>query len=109
MDYWTEDNPNAYYPRPYFNTDKNRQVQSRYKQDASYLRCKNFQFGYTLPANVIRHAGLSNCRLYVSCDNLFTITSMSSVFDPEALSGGWGSGKLYPLQRTWSVGLNLSF
>lgn len=102
-------NPDAYYPRPYFNTQKNMQTQTRYKQSAAYLRCKNMQLGYSLPQSLISHAGLSTCRFYVSVDNLFTITDMSSVFDPEALGGGWGAGKLYPLQRTWSVGVNLNF
>lgn len=102
-------NPDAYYPRPYFNTDKNRYTQTRYKQNAAYLRCKNMQFGYSLPESVIRHVGMSNCRFYVSVDNLFTISDISGVFDPEALGGANGAGKLYPLQRTWSVGVNLSF
>ncbi len=52
---------------------------------------------------------MSNCRFYVSVDNLFTISDISGVFDPEALGGANGAGKLYPLQRTWSVGVNLSF
>ena len=52
---------------------------------------------------------MSNCRIYVSCDNAFTITSMSKVFDPEVLGGPWGAGKTYPLQRVISLGLNLSF
>ena len=52
---------------------------------------------------------MTNCRFYVSVDNLFTISDISGVFAPEALGGGWGAGKLYPLQRTWSVGVNLSF
>ncbi len=109
LDYWTPENPNAYYPRPYFGTGKNRQTQSRYLQNAAYLRCKNMQLGYTFPSKWMNPVGISNCRLYVSADNLFTITKISSVFDPEALGGGWGAGKLYPLTRSWSIGLNLSF
>ena len=57
-------------------------------------------------------AGISNCRIYLSCDNLFTITGLSSVYDPEAFGSydGYGtSGKTYPLQRTISVGVNLNF
>ena len=70
-------------------------------------------WGYTLPKSLLSPAGISNCRIYLSCDNLFTITSLSDIFDPEAFGGygdeGWGSGKTYPLQRTVSVGVNLSF
>lgn len=109
LDYWTPENPDAYYPKPYFGNGKNRQQQSRYVQDASYLRCKNMQLGYSLPTKLISHAGMTNVRFYVSVDNLFTITKMSKVFDPEGLSGSWGAGKLYPLMRTWSLGVNVSF
>ena len=86
-------------------------TQDRYLQDASYIRCKNIQLGYTLPTSILAPAGISNCRVYVSCDNLFTLTSLSSVYDPEALNGyGWfTSGKTYPLQRTLAFGVNLSF
>ena len=111
LDYWTEDNTSAYYPRPYLSggIQKNNVAQTRYLQSAAYMRCKNIQLGYTLPASVSERAGISRCRLYLSCDNLFTLTSMSNIFDPEGLGGGWGSGKLYPLQRTISVGVNVSF
>ena len=112
MDYWREDNQGAYYPKPYFGgINKNHQAQDRYLQDASYIRCKNIQLGYTLPSSILAPAGISNCRVYVSCDNLFTLTSLSSIYDPEALDGyGWfTSGKTYPLQRTIAFGVNLSF
>lgn len=52
---------------------------------------------------------MTNCRIYVSVDNLFTCSKMSSVFDPEALSGSNGAGKLYPLTRTWAAGVSLNF
>ena len=109
LDYWREDNKGAYYPKVYFNNNKNMRTQSRYIVDASYIRCKNIQLGYTLPQSFISKAGMSNCRIYVSCDNLFTLTDMSEIFDPEALGGGWGAGKIYPLQRTVALGASISF
>ena len=114
MDYWTTENTDAYYPKPYFGgIQKNQQVQSRYIQSAAYLRCKNVQLGYTLPRTWTQKARIENCRIYLSCDNAFTLTKMSSVYDPEALTGygnaGWGSGKTYPLQRTFAVGVSLNF
>ena len=112
MDYWTPENTDAYYPKPYFNETKNQQAQDAYMQKASYLRCKNIQLGYTLPTHITEKAGISNCRIYLSCDNLFTITGLSSVYDPEVFGSydGYGtSGKTYPLQRTISVGVNLNF
>ena len=111
LDYWSENNKNAYYPKPYLNGDaqKNQRTQTRYMQSAAYMRCKNIQLGYTLPQAITEKAGMSRVRAYVSCDNLFTLTSLSKIFDPEALGGGWGTGKLYPLQRTIAVGLNVTF
>ena len=117
LDYWrpADDtdfgaNPDAYYPRPLMNSGgKNFQTQTRYLQDASYLRIKNLQVGYTLPQAWTQKAGISRLRIYFSGDNIYTFTKMSKIFDPEALNGGWGAGKLYPLQRTLSVGLNLNF
>lgn len=111
LDYWSEDNRNAYYPRPYLQggITKNQQTQTRYLQSAAYMRCKNIQLGYTLPQAITEKAGMSRVRVYFSCDNLFTITSLSKIFDPEALDGSWGTGKLYPLQRTMAVGVNVSF
>lgn len=109
-----EDNPlganlNAYYPRPLFTSGKNMQTQSRYLQDASYLRMKNIQLGYTLPKSMTTKVGMQMVRLYVSGDNLATISSMSKIFDPETIGGAWGDGKLYPLSKTISVGLNVNF
>lgn len=111
LDYWSETNKNAYYPKPYLNgsTQKNQQAQTRYLQSAAYMRCKNIQLGYTLPQAITEKAGMNRVRAYLSCDNLFTVTGLSKIFDPEALNGGWGSGKLYPLQRTIAVGLNVTF
>lgn len=114
LDYWREDNRNAYYAKPYFGgVQKNQTTQTRFLQDASYLRCKNMQVGYTLPHVWVNKVGIENCRVYLSCDNLFTITDLSGIYDPEAFGGygdeGWGSGKTYPLQRTFAIGLSLNF
>lgn len=110
LDYWSPENPNAYYPRPYFNyITKNQQTQSRYLQNAAYLRLKNIQVGYTLPKSWTKKAAMESVRFYVSGDNMLTLTEISAIFDPETLGGDWGPGKLYPLQRTISVGLNVNF
>ena len=109
LDYWSEDNRDAYYPRPLISQTKNQQTQTRYLQNAAYIRLKNLQVGYTLPKKWMDKAGLESIRVYVSADNVFTISDISGVFDPELLGGDWGEGKLYPLQRTWSIGLNVNF
>lgn len=104
-------NLDSYYPRPaMYSGTKNHYKQTRYLQDASYIRLKNLQVGYSLPQKVIRKVGLTKCRVYVSGENLWTGTSLSSLYDPETLSGGFkGRGNGYPLSRTWSFGLNINF
>lgn len=107
LDRWTEDNPNGYFPRYYLNSngDKNMQTQTGYLQNAAYLRLKNLQLGYSIPKKLLSKAGIERLRFYVSVDNLFTISSMPDGIDPEFSAS---DGKVYPLQRTWSVGLNLT-
>ena len=101
-------NTGAYYPRVAFGAvGKNFQTQTRFLQDASYMRIKNMQLGYTLPKELTSKFGVNSLRVYASVDNLATFTKLTKIFDPEGLGGDWGTGKLYPLQRTWSLGLNL--
>jgi len=115
LDYWRPEgdplgaNTNAYYPKPYFSSNKNQKTQSGYLQNAAYCRLKNAQIGYTLPKAWTKKAAMESVRVYVSGDNLLTISGISDIFDPETLGGDWGPGKLYPLQRTISIGLNVNF
>lgn len=102
-------NLNAYYPRASFDGAKNQYVQSGYLQNAAYIRMKNIQVGYTLPKQWVSKAGMSSVRVYISGDNLLTISDITGVFDPETLGGDYGDGKLYPLCKTISVGLNVNF
>ena len=102
-------NLNAYYPRPVFGTSKNQQVQSRYLQNAAYIRLKNVQLGYSLPSNWINRFYVSRLRLFISGENLWTGTKMAKMFDPETVSGGSdGNGNAYPLQRTFSFGVSVT-
>lgn len=116
-------NLDAYYPRPLFGwdsngPDKNQKTQTRYLQNASYIRLKNLQIGYTLPSSWTRKITISTCRLFVSGENLWTGTSLSKLFDPETVDGGnrdenahWAvknGGNAYPLSRTWSFGINIT-
>ncbi|WP_430973947.1 TonB-dependent receptor [Sunxiuqinia rutila] len=110
LDYWSEDNPDAYYPRPYLtNGGKNQQVQTRYLQNGAYLRLKNVQLGYTLPEMFVKKLQLSKVRFYVTGENLFVLTDLIDIFDPETTGGSWGAGKIYPLQKSFAFGMNVSF
>ncbi|WP_225444049.1 TonB-dependent receptor [Echinicola arenosa] len=118
------ENRDAYYFRPSQGqvTNRNTQVQTRYLQDASYLRLKNLTIGYTLPSAMLERVKIGGLRVYVSGENLLTFTKLNENFDPEVLdpsqdnlgsasfsNGGDQSGKLYPLSRRISFGLSLSF
>lgn len=107
------ENLNAYYPRPVFNT-KNNKSQTRYLQNAAYMRLKNIQLGYTLPKKLVNKLMLQNLRIFVSAENLLTITSLSKTMDPETCGAGYQSnsqanGTVYPLSKTVSFGLSVNF
>jgi len=120
MDFWRPagdplgENLNAYLPRPIFNTGKNQQVQTAYLQSAAYIRLKNMQLGYSLPASITKQWGIQRLRLYVAGDNLWTGSSIAKMFDPETISGGStaegsiGIGNVYPLQKVISFGLSVT-
>lgn len=106
LDYWTEDNIDAYFPRPLMNTfSKNQQVQSRYLLNASYLRLKSLQIGYTIPLRMANKILFQKCRVYIAGENLITFTNMFKNFDPEVENNGLS----YPLQSALSIGCNISF
>lgn len=101
--YWTPDNTDAYLPRQSFDNG-NRQTQTGYKMNGAYLRLKQLTLGYTLPKSATDKIKIQKLRFYFSGQNLFTITSLPSQYDPETLSIG-----SYPVQRIYSFGLNLTF
>jgi len=104
-------NTDSYFPRPIFNSDgdKNHQMQTRYLQDASYIRLKNLQVGYTLPQELTRKIYLDKVRVFFSAENLWTGTKLNKLFDPETIDdpNGWG-GCAYPLSRTYSFGISVT-
>jgi len=107
INYWSPNNTGAYYPKPYLTTEntKNRQPQTRYLQDASYIRFKDLQLGYTLPSAITKKINIEKARFYFSGENLFTFSGIMKTFDPESPSGAL----VYPLSRTLAVGVNITF
>ena len=115
--YWTEDNPGAYYPRPYIHNagtipqynNKNRQTSDRYLQDASYCRLKNLTLSYDLPKKWMDKIHLQKMQVYFSAENIWTITKLPQSFDPEAIFTGntytGEGGKNYPMNKVLSVGV----
>lgn len=110
-DYWREDNKGAYYPRVSWNGGRNTQTQTRYLQNAAYARLKNITIGYTLPKELTRKVYIENLRFFVSGENLLTITNFTEAGDPELIGAGYGGeiGKTYPLSKTFSCGLSVTF
>ena len=92
------------YPSTYASGKANNQkVSTFWLQNASYLRLKELQIGYSLPKNWVQRIGLENVRIFFSGYNLLTFTGMD-LLDPEA-SGG--KGRYYPQQKVISFGLNI--
>lgn len=106
LDHWTPENPNGYFPRlkSYLSGNGGDLAinQTRYLQNAAFLRMKNLTFGYTIPAKLTTPLGVSKVRLYFSGENLFEFTKLCENFDPEVLSDS-----THPIQRTYSFGLNI--
>jgi TonB-linked SusC/RagA family outer membrane protein len=110
-DRWSESNPKGYYPRYYMNSQmsKNTQAQTRYLQNAAYLRIKNIQLGYSLPASLIHKIDFQKVRIFVNVENPATFTKLVKTIDPEFSANDVYTGKIYPLQRTWACGVNITF
>lgn len=102
-------NLDAYYPRPLVSgASKNQQVQSRYLQNAAYIRLKNISLGYTLPQQFTNRFSVSQLRFFVSGENLWTGTKLAKMFDPESINTTYTSGDGYPIQKTISLGLTIT-
>lgn len=121
---WTEDNPNAYFPRyrGYVALSGNRELavqQTRYLQNAAYARLKNINLTWSLPQKWASIVKMTSAKLYVTGQNLFTLTPMHKYarnFDPEVIDGSdpevtanAGNGYAYPMLKSYSVGVNLTF
>ncbi|MTI33181.1 SusC/RagA family TonB-linked outer membrane protein [Xanthovirga aplysinae] len=116
LDRWTKDAPSNEVPRVTFDDPNGNysKVSDFFVEDGSYARLKTLQLGYTLPDQLISRAKLKRVRVYVSADNLFTITKYTG-YDPEvgtnpdnALDIGIDRG-IYPQARTYRVGANITF
>lgn len=123
--YWTEDNRDAYLPR-YAGYNQSlgyggaNAVSDRYMQNVAYIRLKNFQFGYTIPRSLTSKVRMQNARVYISGENLwswsplykhtrdFDVTNTQGS-DPDLTSGTSGDNYSYPLMKSISLGLSVTF
>lgn len=126
-DRWSEDNPNAYWPRLrgwLSSTTRGtlRAANDRYLQNAAYCRLKTVTLDYTLPKKILRKTPITNLKFYVSGENLFfwsPLKKYAKNYDPEMITAGDsdfastagtnGDGYGYPQTRSVTFGINLSF
>ena len=110
LDSWTPENKDAKMPRIAYNTTSpslsSNVMSDFWIQNASYLRMKNLQFGYTLPKKILSSVGIQNVRFYYSVENLFTIHNMLINVDPEIPSERASN---FPLTQTHAFGVNVTF
>ncbi len=112
-DRWTPENTDAWYPRFTYSDARNStmRMSDYWLQDASYLRLKNVQVGYTIPNQLTSKLRVDQLRVYVSAENLLTKTNYFYAYDPETagLGGTATNGGMYPQVKTFIFGLNLKF
>lgn len=106
LDYWTEDNTDAPTPR-WGNLTNNNKYSSFWLKDASYLRLKNIEFGYTLPSRLTSKYNMQNVRIYMSGINLWTLSEVED-YDPEKLTND-DRNRDYPHTKVYSVGVSFNF
>ena len=100
-DAWSPTNLDASYPRlTLTNTSNDTQYNDFWLRSANYLKIQNVQIGYTFPQSILDKIHLKYLRMYLSGQNLATITNYDG-FDPE---GSW-----YPMSRTFTFGVNVKF
>jgi TonB-linked SusC/RagA family outer membrane protein len=122
---WSEDNPNAYFPRYRGYTAQNSagelaQAQTKYLQNVAYLRLKNIQIGYNLPQSLIGKIKMSSAKVYLSGENLWAwspLYKLTRDLDVESVrgsdrvltSGTSGNGHNYPIMKSMNLGLSITF
>lgn len=117
-DYWTEENPDAFYPRPMTygqSMSGNYNINDRYLLNMAYLRLKTLTVGYSLPKSLLNKFYVQGLRVYFTGENLFTIDGVKPAIDPEIgirTAGGRSDsrnfGRSYPYQKSISFGIQLS-
>lgn len=113
LDYWTPENKKASHPRlTWDDPNRNTRAESdRYLENGSYLRLRSVQLGYTFPQTWFKGA-IQHARVYINAENLFTITSYSG-YSPDVNADNANyrgfDNFIYPTNRTFMLGLNVTF
>ena len=121
--YWTPENPNAYLPlytgyfAPFYKGRVN--ANTRYLQDASYIRLKSVQIGYNIPEKITRKAGLQKVSVFVAGENLWTwspvykwtrdVDVTANIYGADGVLETTGDGYNFPTMKSISVGVKVTF
>ncbi len=118
---WGPDNPNAYFPRlrGYVANSSSSELgvaNDKYIQNIAYIRLKNLTIGYNLPSTLLQKWKIENIRVYLSGENIFTVTGLDSKYiDPEQVSADPNgavanvSARNYPFMKSYSFGFDVTF
>ena len=121
---WSEDNPDAYFPRLRgYTALGSRELsvqQTRYIQNIGYIRLKNIQVGYHLPATLLEKVRISSARVYFTGENLWSWSPLyritrdldvegTSGSDAQLTNGNSGNGYNYPMLKSFTLGLSVTF
>lgn len=106
IDYWTEENQGAYYPRPGSGDDQTIGNTAINVYDGSFIKIKNITLGYTLPKSISKHALMEKCRFYFTAYNpwIFAMDSKLKGTDPEM-----GGSDTFPTYKQFVFGINITF
>ena len=110
-DTWSETNPNAAYPilLPEANAGDNFQRSDKWVREGAYARLKTVEFGYTVPKSFCKKLSIQDVRLFLSGQNLLTVSDFYKGYDPEVQYGGSNGGEFYPIMRTITFGIDIKF
>lgn len=103
LDFWSDTNRDAYFPRLRFGGGGNFKAQTKYLQNGAYLRMKQMTIGYSIPKSLLQKVKVDNMRVYFTGQNLFEWTGVIKSFDPEQ-----ADRRTYPINRIFSFGVQVS-
>jgi len=104
-DNWTSTHTNASFPRLTVTSKNNQAVSSFWVRNSSYMRLKNAELGYTIPTAITRMAHIKELRFYINGSNLFTLSKIKHIVDPET----GVNATAYPLVKVFNAGATLRF
>jgi TonB-linked SusC/RagA family outer membrane protein len=108
-DYWTPENPDALFPRPFVNATHNYLTSDKWILNGRYMRLKNLQVGYSLSPKLLSKVKIARARIYFTGQDLLTVSGLGKFqgyYDPEQRDGVSAD---YPFFATAALGINLTF